>query len=71
LLGKIVGRQNLRLSHEFDPLAVCDRLAAEKYSDVTRTVGDVKPMAGIAVDRHALLHDIAFHAAPQHGLTAK
>jgi hypothetical protein len=70
-LGKIISGQNLRLSHEFDPLAVRDGFASKKYSNVARTFGDMKPMARVAVDRHALLNDIAFHVSPQYGLTTK
>src|SRR6266540_222706 len=60
-LGKIVGRQDFQLAHEFNSFAVCDRLAAKHHAHVARTLGYMNPMARIAVDRYTLLSDIALH----------
>jgi hypothetical protein len=40
---------------------VGDRLATEHNAHVARTLAYMNPMTGIAVDRHALLRNIALH----------
>jgi hypothetical protein len=59
--GKIVSRQNFRLAHKLDSFTIGDRLTAEHDAHVARAVAHVNPMAGIAMDRHTLLGDVAFH----------
>src|SRR5262245_25085512 len=59
--GKIVSRQNFRLAHELDSFTVGDGLTAEHDSHMARAIAHVNPMAGIAMDRHTLLDDVALH----------
>src|SRR5262249_14443328 len=59
--GKIISGQDFGLAHELDPFAVGDRLTAEHDSHMARAIAHMNPMAGIAMDRHTLLDNVALH----------